>query len=123
MANDIIKFSYNWNNKLNNKAFTTIRRHNPQKYRIGNQFIIELNGEKKGAAILQEKRVFKIDQLNEFMSFIDTGYNRDKTTEILNRMYKGIDLKNTFFDLCLLVYVGREKTKEKEIQQKLELVI
>ncbi len=115
MAHDLIKFSYNWNNKLDNKAFTTIRIHNEQKYVTGREFIIELRGIKKGIATLQEKRVFKIDQLNEFMSFVDTGYNRGETIGILARMYKGKDIQNTFFDLCLLVYVSPEKPEPKTL--------
>ena len=29
-----IRFSYNWNNKLNCHSYTTIRIHNPSKYEI-----------------------------------------------------------------------------------------
>jgi len=58
MANDTIKFSYNWNNKLENKAFTTIRIHNPKKYIAGKAFNIELNGTPKGQChLVKEKKV------------------------------------------------------------------
>lgn len=39
-----IRFSYNWNNKLNCKAFTTIRLHSPERYFLGAKFNVYLNG-------------------------------------------------------------------------------
>ncbi len=48
MNDNKIKFSFNWNNKLENKAFTTIRIHNPNKYKTGNMYEIELNETPKG---------------------------------------------------------------------------
>lgn len=37
-----IKFSYNWNQKLNCKAFTTIRIHNDGKYVVGEIYNVYL---------------------------------------------------------------------------------
>lgn len=113
MSNDTIKFSYNWNNKLENKAFTTIRLHNDKKYIIGKTYEIELNTKPKGKAILKDKRTLKLNQLNDFISYIDTGYSVEETTQIIKRMYKNIDLANTLFDFCLLVYVQKPEQKDK----------
>ena len=104
----VIRFSFNWNNKLNNKAFTTLRLHNPGKYKPGQRYQIELNGQPKGIATLQEKRTLKIADLNNFICFLDTGYNRNETIAILKRMYKGIDI-NAMIDFCLLVYESEPK--------------
>jgi len=121
MKNNIIKFSYNWNGKLENKAFTTIRVHNPKKYIVGRIYQIELNGTTKGSATLQAKRVLMLNQLNEFICYLDTGYNRTETISIFNKMYSRMDLNNIYFDLCLLVYNKSSTRKAKGSQTKLLL--
>ena len=118
---ETIRFSYNWNGKLNNKAFTTLRIHNPGKYTIGKTYNIELNGEFKGQAVLREKRVLQVKQLNDFICYLDTGYNQFETLNILRRMYKAIDLQTARFDFCLLVYKKEPKPKCKEIQTAMDL--
>lgn len=121
MSNDKIRFSYNWNNKLDNKAFTTIRVHNPGKYIAGKTFDIELNESPKGVAILKEKRTIHPDQLNDFICYLDTGYNRQETISILQRMYKNMNPQTALFDLCLLVYLKSDEPKNKAVDLKLEL--
>jgi len=108
-----ILFSYNWNNKLDNKAFTTLRLHNPKKYIVGNVYDIELNEQPKGKAILDDKRTFSIDKLIDFVCYLDTGYSTKEAINILKRMYKNIDLQNTLFDYCLLVYEKPQKPEKK----------
>jgi len=121
MINNTIRFSYNWNKKLDNKAFTTIRLHNPKKYIVGNEYNIEINEQQKGVALLQDKRVLGISQLNDFICYLDTGYNKEQTINMLQRMYKSIDLQTALFDFCLLVYIKPEKQATKEQQTCLEL--
>ena len=116
MSSNIITFSYNWNNKLENKAFTTLRLHNPKKYILGNSYQIELEGKYKGLAVLYSKRILKIDQLNDFICYLDTGYNRTEATNILQRMYKGMNLQTVLFDFCLLVYHTPQKREAKAFQ-------
>ena len=121
MHTDKIEFSYNWNNKLENKAFTTIRLHNPTKYKVGNVYDIEINDNPKGTATLHEIRTLKINQLNDFICYLDTGYNREQTITMLQRMYKTINIQTALFDFCLLVYNKPEKQAPKELQMSLEL--
>ena len=121
MSNNIVKFSHNWNGKLNNSAFTTIRRHNPQKYKLGNTYRIELEGKIKGDAILTAMRIIRIDQLNDFICYLDTGYNTASATTILQRMNKGVDIKTVLFDLCLMVYKLPEKREPEAMQTKIDL--
>ena len=106
-----IKFSYNWNNKLTNKAFTTIRLHNRQKYRQGERYEIELNGKILGVAILQDIRQTILANLNNFITYLDTGYNVAETKSILQRMYKAkpINWDVQKLDFCLLVYEKQDK--------------
>lgn len=119
MIDNTIRFNQNWNGKLNNKAFTTIRIHNPKKYIIGNVYSIELSAKPIGKAVLQGKRVLRIDQLNDFICFLDTGYCRNEAIAILQRMYKDVNLQNVLFDFCLMVYQKREK--QEATQTRLEL--
>lgn len=116
---DAINFSYNWNNKLTNKAFTTIRLHNPNKYKTGERYAIRCNGQHKGIAILQEIRTLRLNQLNNFITYIDTGYSVPETIEILKTMYKNsrISWDTQLFDFCMLVYI---RENEPDLQTMLD---
>lgn len=115
MEKKIIQFSYNWNNKLENKAFTTIRLHNPTKYKTGETYDIQLNETPKGTATLTDKRTLRIEQLNEFICRIDTGYSQPETMEILKRMYKNIDPNRQFPTLCLIGLLQTRKATTERI--------
>jgi len=119
MASHLISFTFNWNNKLQNKAFSTIRLHNPKKYQNGKVYQIELKGEALGTAILKEKRTLKADQLNDFICYLDTGYSRTETLNMLTKMYKIENLQTTYFDFCLLVYTKPEKQKATALELNL----
>ncbi|GHT02012.1 hypothetical protein AGMMS49525_04550 [Bacteroidia bacterium] len=103
---ETIRFSYNWNNKLTNAAFTTLRLHNPHKYQRGAKYMIECKGKILGVAVLHEIRTFKISDLNNFVTFLDTGYNVSETVKLLQTMYKNkvYDWNAQKLDFCLLVY-------------------
>lgn len=106
-----IKFSYNWNNKLSNKAFTTLRLHNTYKYQRGGRYEIELQGEVLGVATIVDIRKIKIACLNDFVAYLDTGYNAVDAVNLLQTMYKAkkIDWELQELDLCLLVYDKKKK--------------
>lgn len=98
-------FSYNWNNKLECKAFTTLRLHNPKKYQVGAEFEVYLQekgkqAQPKGRVIIQAVKTIDAEQINDFIAFIDTGYSRAQTLQILQRMYKQANPK---LDLILCV--------------------
>lgn len=86
-----LNFSYNWNNKLECKAFTTIRLSS--KYNKNEKVIVQLNKVDKFEARIVDVRHFKIDKINEFVAMIDTGYSAAETKDILKKMYskKNID--------------------------------
>lgn len=104
-----ISFTSNWNNKLSCSAFTTLRLHNPIKYVAGQRYTIELNGKVTGEAVLIEKRTISYSQLNEFVCYIDSGYSKKSTIEILKRMYPRVEITQSRFDLCLLAFVRKNK--------------
>lgn len=89
-----IKFSTNWNNKLDNKAFSTIRIYNPKKYIIGYYYKIILKEKYLFDAKIEYEKSFYINELTEAMALLDTGYFRNETIDILKKMYKDkINLK------------------------------
>lgn len=101
-----IKFSYNWNNKLGCKAFTTIRLSS-NKYEIGQDYDIFLKGIQMGTAKAVEIRQMKLKDINEYISRLDTGYSAEDCQKLLTDMYKNknIDWEEQWLDFVLLVYI------------------
>lgn len=106
-----INFSYNWNNKLHCKAFTTLRLRNDSKYFTNNAYAITLTLKGKqpetlGTAICVAIKHIKISQLTEFIAHVDTGYSKAECESILKRMYanSNIDWDKQELSLILLKY-------------------
>ena len=97
-----IKFSYNWNRKLGNIAFTTFRMHNEGKYKVGERYKIECKGVVPFNAIILDIRKLKLEQINEFIARIDTGYSLEEFKTIVRRMYKE-KADTGLFDFILLL--------------------
>lgn len=99
-----INFSTNWNNKLDCKAFTTLRLRNPNKYVIGKEYNILLNGQLKKRAIIEDMKTIHLSDINEFIARIDTGYSAHETKNIIQKMYanKVKDLDAAYFSFILL---------------------
>jgi len=114
---ETISFTYNWNNKLTNKAFTTIRLHNPNKYTKLLRYKIECNGKFMGVAKMVEISTFKLESLNDYISYLDTGYNTSETKELLQRMYKNkaVNWDIQKLDFCLLVYEKQDKIQNTNL--------
>jgi hypothetical protein len=75
---NIIKFSHNWNNKLNNKVFTTIRRDWPAKldyYRRATNSIFQicLKGEYHSQAQLDSVKPIRFSMIPHALLATDTG--------------------------------------------------
>lgn len=104
-----IKFSYNWNNKLNCKAFTTLRLSS-EKYEAEKVYDIYLQEKKNETPIFLGKarcvatKVFELEKVNDFIAYLDTGYNAQECWNIVRRMYKK---DNPEMMLVLLVWVKR----------------
>lgn len=112
MAYQELKFGYNWNGKLNNNAFTTIRLKNDKKYYKGARFTVVLTGKKDevktvGDFVVIDIKEFLITELNRFMSFLDTGYDVKETQKVIYTMYKNknIDWKKQRFQYILLARI------------------
>ena len=103
-----IEFTHNWNNKLDNDAFTTIRPHNSHRYQINSFYDIFYRDKLKGKACIVDIRRISVKQINNFIGYLDTGYSAFQTQQIIRKMYKCDD--NFMIDFILLSYVKSEKT-------------
>ncbi|MGZ3983410.1 MAG: hypothetical protein ACXVJE_19435 [Mucilaginibacter sp.] len=110
MRADAINFSYNWNNKLFCRSFTTIRLTNPNKYKVGGIYDIQLNNKSMGPGTIIEIMNFKLNNLNEFMARLDTGYNVPECKSVMLNMYKHLNLDYTtqLFSFILIEKNGRK---------------
>jgi uncharacterized protein YqfB (UPF0267 family) len=91
MQTAIINYSYNWNKKLDCQAFTTIRLRQDKKYQVGTTYQVQLNNKALCWVKIIAIKHFKLIHLNDFMAFIDTGYNCQETIKIIQKMYPNKD--------------------------------
>jgi len=92
---ETIKFTFNWNKKLETDNFTTIRLENPRKYKLGEVYSIVLvkKGISKslGEGKIIEICLIKLHQLKKINCYQDTGYGLEATQDIIRKMYPGKD--------------------------------
>lgn len=107
----IINFSYNWNKKLDCNCFTTLRLENHNKYKTGLNYQIHLKNQFIKVGKVVEIKVFPLRSLNEYISRLDTGYSKEETIKIINRMYpQTLYNIETSFMLILLETVKEPNT-------------
>jgi hypothetical protein len=83
-----LDFSYNWNNKLRCRTFTTIRLKNGKKYYPGACFEVCLQGYPKGKAKVVDVKTMKLKDISNWIAYLDTGYTALETMDIIKKMYK-----------------------------------
>ena len=110
-----IKFSTNWNGKLNNKTFTTFRPHNPLHYRKGNLFVVDVNGRAFANAKIVAVETMKLHDITEFQARLDAGFSRREFIGLIRKLYKP---KAFLFDRQLFDLILFEKT---DIQRKISM--
>lgn len=91
---DQITFTYNWNNKLSGKIFTTLRLKNP-KFRLDETYEIYLRKGKGFVflchATIIDIRHIKLSAINEYIAGLDTGYSAHECKSLIQTMYKRIN--------------------------------
>jgi hypothetical protein len=110
-----LDFSANWNNKLDCKCFSTIRIYNQAKHFKGNQFDVFLNKKYKNKVIVLGTIITKLNELSDYICYLDTGYSREETIAILQKMFPRIDFKTQ--KICILLL--KKVDPPKAIQNKL----
>jgi hypothetical protein len=107
---EILNFSTNWNNKIDCNCFTTIRIFNPKKHFKNNNFEVYLQKKLKFEAVILGITITKLDQLNDYVCYLDTGYSKEETTTIFRKMYPLIDFENQKICIILLKKMYPKKT-------------
>ena len=97
-----VKFSHNWNNKLNCNVFTTIRKYTDNKAdyygcNVDGEFAIDLNGVIVGTAILVSVRLETLYKIPAEVIMVDSGLDREKAYDLFEKF--GIK----FGDDCLIL--------------------
>ncbi|MDU1892739.1 MAG: hypothetical protein E6767_18825 [Dysgonomonas sp.] len=111
MEREDLRFTTNWNNKLNCSCFTTLRLHNPKKYYVGAKKDVYLDNRPKGPATIIGVQSFLLEQISEFVARIDTGYSATDCKKIIKEMYKRYPLINwntQKLDFSLIQYDSKE---------------
>ncbi len=96
-----IKFSYNWNNKLDNKCFTTVRLKYDAKYFVGAKFSVDYKG-KFFHVVVRDVKHFMLNDVDLFTAMIDTGYSTTEFIKIIRTMYPRIDFSQQQLSCILL---------------------
>lgn len=97
--NRSLNFSFNWNNKLQNSCYTTVRIWNENKYVVGERYDVFLEGKKNQIpkklhqALLLDVKKYKFEQFSEYVARIDTGYNLAEFKEVVKKMYPQAESK------------------------------
>lgn len=100
-------FNQNWNNKLSNDCFSTIRLDNPSAFIPNNEFNIVCSLMSAGIIEFKAKIVlyqpFFLDDLSDHVAYMDTGLNAKDTAEILRRIYWKHTLDFKITRLCHII--------------------
>lgn len=107
---ETIKFSTNWNNKLNCKFYTTLRLVN-YKYQIGKVYQVELKGKTLHKVQIADIKIFGINDINSYVAGLDTGYTVGETKKILRTMYKEVNWETQRLALILLQVITDEEAQ------------
>ena len=103
-----IKFSQNWNNKLDSKKFFTTIRLRAAKYKVGSSYKISLSGKVLGMAKVKKLLPVHLDKLPEVLCFLDTGYNLVETQKIIKQIYSGVNWNTEQLVILLMEWTKKE---------------
>lgn len=109
MNTEDLRFTTNWNGKLNCSCFTTLRLHNESKYVVGAVKNILLSGVLKGQASIIGVQTFLLKDISEYVARIDTALSAKECQQMIRTMYKNyplINWDNQLLDFVLLKYVS-----------------
>lgn len=94
MTQNQIRFSQNWNNKLHNRYFTTIRLWTDEKYRYyfnlaRNNILVDIisEGVMIGSAKLIKLELVKLNKISETLCYTDAGMNKQDFRKLMESMY------------------------------------
>ncbi len=97
-----LPFSYNWNNKLDCKAFTTLRLHNPDRFKVGQTYRITLNKSYKKHAKIEDIKTLLLKNISDYIAYLDTGYSKEECQSIIRKIYPNKNFEHQKLDFILL---------------------
>jgi hypothetical protein len=115
-----LEFSYNWNNKLDCRSFSTVRLANPNKYQLLELYeVIQHNGKnkpvlKRGIARLQAITPFYLDKVTPGITFLDTNLPKIDFIKLVKTMYKN---KNIDFNKKRMYFLIFQYLDNKELKK------
>lgn len=101
---DKIDFAYNWNGKLNCTSFTTLRLQN-DKYIVGQSYEVFLKKEKIFTVKVLAIKNILLENINEFIARLDTGYSREECIALIRTMYKNKNINWNTQKLSLILLI------------------
>lgn len=104
---ETIDFSYNWNNKLAGRFFTTLRLNNP-KYQVGKTFQVRLKGKDLCIVQVADFKQLMLDDINSYIAGLDTGYTVPVCKEVIRKMYPTKNWKTQRLVLVLLQVITKK---------------
>lgn len=87
-ANENLNFNYNWNGKLLCDCFSTIRLSG--RFNVNDEMNIMYKNEFITTGKIVSKVATKLEKLTEYVCYLDTGYSRSATIEIIKKMYPDV---------------------------------
>jgi len=111
MKTNNLKLSYNFNNKLDCDVFTVIHPFDPKLFQKGNLLELYLKSEQVGKVNVLEHRELSEEKINDWIAYIDTGYNAARTKIILRCEFPTTK-KQQIYSWALLSYTRRYNAVE-----------
>jgi len=104
---DQINFSHNWNNKLDCKYFTSIRRSS--RYKVGERYEVSLKGRPIKVVRCLAQKMVTMESITPEECWIDTGYSKTETIDILMKMHTDVITTATTFYLMHFETIGNQQ--------------
>ncbi len=96
-----IRFSTNWNNKLECLHYSTMRIGS-FKYHVGKDYDIVLQKEHLHIAQIKEIRIRMLWEFDDIDFYLDTGYNKEDSIKMFLEMYPKNDFSKDRIFMILL---------------------
>jgi hypothetical protein len=80
-----IDFSCDWNKKLGCNAFTSIRLSD--RFHVGELIEVRLKNKLLFHATIVGKKSFLLNEINDYIAYVDTGYDAKACRNIIQKMY------------------------------------
>ena len=106
-----LKFSSNWNNKLGNDYFTTIRLFS-SKWNKGDIALVTMDNKELFQAEVLDVKTIRAGDMDSFMCYQDAGMSPDKLKNMLKTMYK---IDDESFPKVFFLYILLKKSESPKL--------